>query len=187
MEITAFACPAEAYARISLALAEIRKFLIPDSNDQIRQVQMREIRRMKRQVETETEQKCLEDSGQESDVSTSPHQSETSVSPKPADTQVPTTALAVGDKGRNYAATHSTHFVSVLDRLRGGSGGHEARAVVSDNNTRQQQCETNKRILDRIINSHYRDRNTTETGEFLTFNLNNYAVGEPFAKKLKET
>ena len=48
VEITAFACPAEAYARISLALAEIRKFLIPDSNDQIRQVQMREIRRMKR-------------------------------------------------------------------------------------------------------------------------------------------
>lgn len=43
VEITALAPPAEAYARIAYALAEVRKYLIPDSNDNIRQEQMREI------------------------------------------------------------------------------------------------------------------------------------------------
>ncbi len=35
--------PAEAYARIAFALAEIRKYLVPDVNDEIRQEQLREI------------------------------------------------------------------------------------------------------------------------------------------------
>ena len=43
VEITAFAPPAEAYARIAYALTEVRKYLIPDSNDEIRQEQMREM------------------------------------------------------------------------------------------------------------------------------------------------
>ena len=66
MEITAFAPPAEAHARIAYALTEVifrlilikaksalevqeeyflqvRKYLIPDSNDEIRQEQMREM------------------------------------------------------------------------------------------------------------------------------------------------
>ena len=58
VEITAFASPAEAHARLAFALTEVRlewrsfhlvlmlqvrKYLIPDSNDQIRQQQMREI------------------------------------------------------------------------------------------------------------------------------------------------
>jgi len=43
VEITAFAPPAEAYARLSYALTELRKYLIPDSNDQIRQLQMKEL------------------------------------------------------------------------------------------------------------------------------------------------
>lgn len=43
MEITAIAPPAEAYARIAFALAEVRKYLIPDNNDNIRQEQMREM------------------------------------------------------------------------------------------------------------------------------------------------
>ena len=42
-EITAFAPPAEAHARIAYALTEVRKYLIPDSNDEIRQEQMREM------------------------------------------------------------------------------------------------------------------------------------------------
>ena len=42
-EITAFAPPAEAHARIAYALTEVRKYLIPDSNDDIRQEQMREM------------------------------------------------------------------------------------------------------------------------------------------------
>ncbi|XP_046682720.1 KH domain-containing, RNA-binding, signal transduction-associated protein 2-like isoform X2 [Homalodisca vitripennis] len=43
VEIAALAPPAEAHARIAYALAEIRKYLVPDSNDEIRQEQMREI------------------------------------------------------------------------------------------------------------------------------------------------
>ena len=46
MEITAFAPPAEAHARIAYALTEVRKYLIPDSNDEIRQEQMREMEMM---------------------------------------------------------------------------------------------------------------------------------------------
>ena len=36
MEITAFAPPSEAHARVAYALAEVRKYLIPDANDEIR-------------------------------------------------------------------------------------------------------------------------------------------------------
>ena len=43
VEITAFAPPAEAHARLSFALTELRKYLIPDSNDHIRQLQMKEL------------------------------------------------------------------------------------------------------------------------------------------------
>jgi len=46
VEITAFAPPAEAHARIAYALTELRKYLIPDSNDEIRQEQMREMELM---------------------------------------------------------------------------------------------------------------------------------------------
>ncbi len=38
VEITAFAPPSEAHARIAYALAEVRKYLIPDANDEIRNV-----------------------------------------------------------------------------------------------------------------------------------------------------
>lgn len=43
VEISALAPPAEAHARAAYALAEVRKYLIPDSNDCIRQEQMREM------------------------------------------------------------------------------------------------------------------------------------------------
>lgn len=43
MEISAIGPPAEAHARVAYALAEVRKYLIPDSNDNIRQEQLREI------------------------------------------------------------------------------------------------------------------------------------------------
>lgn len=43
VEISALAPPAEAHARVAYALAEVRKYLIPDSNDVIRQEQFREL------------------------------------------------------------------------------------------------------------------------------------------------
>lgn len=43
VEISALAPPAEAHARTAYALAEVRKYLIPDSNDGIRQEQLREL------------------------------------------------------------------------------------------------------------------------------------------------
>ncbi|XP_061396537.1 KH domain-containing, RNA-binding, signal transduction-associated protein 3-like [Musca vetustissima] len=46
VEISTVAPPAEAYARISYALAEIRKYIIPDKNDEISQEQYRELMQM---------------------------------------------------------------------------------------------------------------------------------------------
>lgn len=43
VEISTVAPPAEAYCRIGYAMAELRKYLIPDSNDVIRQEQLREL------------------------------------------------------------------------------------------------------------------------------------------------
>lgn len=43
VEISALAPPAESHARIAFALAELRKYLVPDSNDEIRLEQLREI------------------------------------------------------------------------------------------------------------------------------------------------
>lgn len=43
VEISALAPPAEAHARIAYALAEVKKYLIPDASDMMRQTQMREI------------------------------------------------------------------------------------------------------------------------------------------------
>lgn len=75
VEVTAFASPAEAYARIAMALAEIRKYLIPDGNDEIRQRQMKEIQILKKQQAQDPpndQDRQQDDSGQESDVSSSP-------------------------------------------------------------------------------------------------------------------
>lgn len=43
VEISTVAPPAEAYARVAYAMAELRKYLIPDNNDVIRQEQLREL------------------------------------------------------------------------------------------------------------------------------------------------
>ncbi|XP_055906706.1 KH domain-containing, RNA-binding, signal transduction-associated protein 3-like [Eupeodes corollae] len=43
VEISTVATPAEAHARIAYALAEIRKYLIPDSNDEVSQSQRKEM------------------------------------------------------------------------------------------------------------------------------------------------
>ncbi|KAF2343820.1 K domain type 1, partial [Trinorchestia longiramus] len=43
VEVTAVAPPAEAHARLAYALTEIRRYLVPDYNDEIRQRQMREM------------------------------------------------------------------------------------------------------------------------------------------------
>lgn len=40
------ATPAECYARIAYALAEIRKYLIPDKNDEVSHEQLRELMEM---------------------------------------------------------------------------------------------------------------------------------------------
>ncbi|XP_045540304.1 KH domain-containing, RNA-binding, signal transduction-associated protein 2, partial [Papilio machaon] len=51
VEISAFATPAEAHARIAYALAELRRFLVPDYNDDIRQEQMLEMQILSSQSE----------------------------------------------------------------------------------------------------------------------------------------
>lgn len=43
VEVSALAPPSEAHARMSYALKELRKYLIPDANDEISQEQLREL------------------------------------------------------------------------------------------------------------------------------------------------
>lgn len=71
VEVSANGPPAEVHARIAYAMAELRKYLIPDSNDFIRQEQMREL---------------MED--QESDVATVPPKKV--YKPKPIPMEPPT-------------------------------------------------------------------------------------------------
>lgn len=78
VEISTFASPAEAHARVALALSEVRAYLIPDSNDQIRLQQMRDIKIIKMagaplQITNEVDAATTaDDSGHDSDVSNSP-------------------------------------------------------------------------------------------------------------------
>jgi len=44
LEVGTVATPAECYARIAYALAEIRKYLIPDKNDEVSHEQRRELK-----------------------------------------------------------------------------------------------------------------------------------------------
>jgi len=81
VEITAFASPAEAHARLAFALTEVRKYLIPDSNDQIRQQQMREIQVMKRMQLTEEGSRVSDESTSSND-NDSGHETDSSGSPK---------------------------------------------------------------------------------------------------------
>ncbi|XP_033162516.1 KH domain-containing, RNA-binding, signal transduction-associated protein 2-like isoform X1 [Drosophila mauritiana] len=46
LEVNTVATPAECYARIAYALAEIRKYLIPDKNDAVSHEQLRELKEM---------------------------------------------------------------------------------------------------------------------------------------------
>lgn len=43
VEVSALGPPSESYARMAYALAEIRKYLVPDAHDKIRQEQFKEI------------------------------------------------------------------------------------------------------------------------------------------------
>lgn len=186
VEITAFASPAEAYARLAFALTEIRKYLIPDSNDQIRQRQMREIQIMKKLQSEEQTTSCPDDSGQESDISASP-QSETSVSPKP-DTQQPDDTRLTSVMASSPPPTQDhARFKSILERFR----VDQESVVISDKGAHfcQQEIARNpasKSILDKILSSHYRDRKkrNIEPYEFHAYTRN--VAEEPFSKKMKE-
>jgi len=78
VEISTFASPSEAHARLAFALSEVRAYMIPDSNDQIRQQQMRDIKMIKMLASSSSStpeaegSTVAEDSGHDSDVSNSP-------------------------------------------------------------------------------------------------------------------
>lgn len=92
VEITAFASPAEAHARLAFALTEVRKYLIPDSNDQIRQQQMREIQVMKRMQLTEEGSRVSDESTSSND-NDSGHETDSSGSPKSEAGERPNTSI----------------------------------------------------------------------------------------------
>merc|ERR1712223_784385 len=82
VEITAFASPAEAHARLAFALTEVRKYLIPDSNDQIRQQQCRQIQVMKRMQLSEEGNRVSEECSTSSTDNDSGHETGSTGSPK---------------------------------------------------------------------------------------------------------
>jgi len=182
VEITAFASPAEAYARLAFALTEIRKYLIPDSNDQIRQQQMREIQILKKlQSEEQT------DSGQESDISPSP-QSDTSVSPKPEDKQqedatrennlIPATTAVPTDQSR---------LKSIFERFR----VDQQSVLISDKSTHLSQPEiaknpVSKSILNKILSSHHRENKKRYFEPYEFHPYTRKLPQEHFSKKIKE-
>ncbi|XP_046670736.1 KH domain-containing, RNA-binding, signal transduction-associated protein 3-like isoform X2 [Homalodisca vitripennis] len=89
VEVTAFAPPAEAHARIAYALAEVRRFLVPDYNDEIRQEQMWEMQILntgKTEVQSDGSE-TVGDSTGSSQGSMSPQ--EQSTSPPPSAAQHP--------------------------------------------------------------------------------------------------
>jgi len=187
VEITAFASPAEAYARLAFALTEIRKYLIPDSNDQIRQRQMREIQIMKKIQSEEQNTSCKDDSGQESDISASP-QSETSVSPRPeTQQQVETTRLSNVATSSPPLHFEQARFQSIFERFR----VDQESVVISDNGDHIYKQEIakhpkSKNILDKILSSHCSEKKkrNLEHPDFHIF-PGNFSE-EPYSKKIKE-
>ena len=187
VEITAFASPAEAYARLAFALTEIRKYLIPDSNDQIRQRQMREIQIMKKIQSEEQNTSCKDDSGQESDISASP-QSETSGSPRPETQQIADTSrLTIIASTSSPSPQDHARSKSILERFE----IDQEHSIMSDNgaNSYRQEIARNsssKSILDKILNSQYREK---KRGYYNSCDINGYSHNlpeEPFYKKIKE-
>jgi len=183
VEITAFASPAEAYARLAFALTEIRKYLIPDSNDQIRQRQMREIQIMKKIQSEEQTVSSLDDSGHESDISPSP-QSETSVSPKPDEEYNRINTLKASSPPPSQ---DPVRFKSILERFR----LDQESVVISDkgNHFCQQEIARNpasKSILDKILSSHYKDRKKRSIDPYQELNPYTMNVSEPSPKKMKD-
>lgn len=61
VEISTVAPPSEAYHRLAYALAEVRKFMVPDANDDIRLEQMRELDNKERMFKKAHYQKVYHD------------------------------------------------------------------------------------------------------------------------------
>ena len=110
MEITAFASPAEAHARVAYALSEVRKYLVPDSNDEIRQGQMREIQIIKKMENKEDlvtrDEEVVTQVSQDSG-----HESDTSISPGPG------TGLCQTEINPSVTICHRHQFRSILHKL----------------------------------------------------------------------
>ncbi|XP_050083180.1 KH domain-containing, RNA-binding, signal transduction-associated protein 3-like isoform X1 [Anopheles aquasalis] len=111
VEINALGPPAEAHARIAYALAEVRKFLIPDSNDFIRQEQMREM---------------LEDPDIELPVRKVYKKALAPAAPPPSSHEVPAPPSSMISKGGSSTLVHQSSrtrpppkkVLSILDKAR---------------------------------------------------------------------
>ncbi|XP_030028231.1 KH domain-containing, RNA-binding, signal transduction-associated protein 2 isoform X2 [Manduca sexta] len=131
VEISAFATPAEAHARIAYALAELRRFLVPDYNDDIRQEQMLEMQILSSQ----TEQRRLTppDSSRSGSEETLPlrdthKQRITGVQPSPAPATLPGgIAVNHGATARDFsppAPTPAPDHLAAHHQLAAGHTGH---------------------------------------------------------------
>ena len=187
IQVTAFASPAEAYARLALALSEVRRYLIPDGNDEIRQRQMKEIQILK-QIQDRQEDK-VEDSGQESDVSASPTSDPSPVlraSTSPAPPQSSPSPPAQDKK------SYDPRSKSILEKIRQHRDVSEDRVRDIQDRARDiqdrgrtgdhQDCLSSKSILDKILPRHLKERLKRDI-DHTTEQRNVY--DEPMWKKMK--
>ena len=177
-KVTAFASPAEAYARLALALTEVRKYLIPDGNDEIRQRQMKEIQILKKMQDKQEER--TEDSGQESDVSASPTSepspvmhSSPNTSPPPPENQ------SLSPHSDKNGKIYDPRSKSILERIRHKRDSGEDRELIRDADLHVGIAT--KSILDRILPGHAKDRQKRD----LEISVDRDGYDQPVWKKMK--
>ncbi|XP_077283323.1 uncharacterized protein LOC143909282 isoform X2 [Arctopsyche grandis] len=126
VEISAFATPAEAHARIAYALAEVRRFLVPDYNDDIRQEQMWEMQILS----TQRQHMTPPDSSQSGSEETLPLLSGERGTPA---TSAAAAAHAAAAAAAAAAATHLSHQQQQPVQpvhVQTMANGHDAAAAV---------------------------------------------------------
>jgi len=151
VEINAFATPAEAHARLAFALKEIRKYLIPDSNDQIRQHQMREIRNMKKLNGEERRDSAGNSESDKTSCNSLSPASDTSV------TTINDTLQDINNHKINCHNNNNGNSRSILDLLQNDAEKSENKS--SDmSKTNSVSHINNNSILDKIVSSQNMNR-----------------------------
>ena len=195
VEISTFASPSEAHARLSLALSEVRAYMIPDSNDQIRQQQMRDIKLIKMTgtgsnnnteviikicnlleimffVQENMSQVTGEDSGHDSDMSSS-----SPTPPKPSSHVDTCPTSPHSHHNTSLSSPHLPHNTSIP--------GHQSPP------TCKIVTSSSRSIFDKLFGTHVshvgpeRKRNNFLIDSFAPASNGGGGCGEPICKRFK--